>query len=149
MSTEDAIHHIINIAEKQTKPKELEFLLIILLDIKSAFDNCWFPHILKQLKRKRCPKNLYDIIESYLNDRFSILKTGNITISKKLDKGCPQGSALGPGLWNINYDNLLEIETPKNSEIMGFCDNTKVLVFGKDIKQIEINANQILEKMCE
>ena len=104
---------------------------------------------MKQLKRKKCPKNLYNIIESYLNDRFAILKTGNITISKKLDKGCPQGSALGPGLWNINYDNLLEIETPENSEIMGFCDDTKVLVFGKDIKQIEIKANQILEEMSE
>jgi len=68
---------------------------------------------------------------------------------KRLTKSCPQGSALGPGLWNINYDELLELKTPDNSKITGFCDDTKLLFAGKDIKIIEKNANKLLKRVYE
>jgi hypothetical protein len=71
---------------------------VIILDIKGAFDHCWWPQILKQLKEKNCPKNLYNLIKGYLSERYALIKLGNILITKKLNKGCPQGSALGPGL---------------------------------------------------
>jgi hypothetical protein len=144
--TENAIKHLIDMANKH---KKTGFLLVIILDIRAAFDNCWWPHILKQLKRKRCPKNLYKLVQSYLSDRYVMFKVGELIAMRRLTKSCPQGSALGPGLWNINYNELLELKTPENSEITGFCDDTKLLFAGKDIKIIEKNANELLQKVYE
>jgi ribonuclease HI len=144
-STEDALKYVLELGQKAIKSKS--FLLIIVLDIKGAFDHCFWPQILSQLKFKNIPKNLYEIIKSYLNNRFAIIKIGNTIISKKLTKGCPQGSALGPGLWNINYDELLSIRTPENCEIAGCCDDTKALIFEKSIEEIETKANQLLKNI--
>jgi len=69
----------------------------------------------------------------------------NLLIARKLDKGCPQGSALGPGLLNISYDELLSLKTPTNTSIAGCCDDIKALIFGQNLKQIESNSNKILE----
>jgi hypothetical protein len=44
-STEDAINHIISLAQEMINKKQ--FLLIILLDIKGAFDNTSWPQIFK------------------------------------------------------------------------------------------------------
>jgi hypothetical protein len=36
------------------------------------------------------------------------------------------------------------MKTPENSEIAGCCDDTKALIYGKDIKDIETRSNQLL-----
>jgi hypothetical protein len=50
-------------------------------------------------------------IKSYSKDREAILVCGQEYMKKSLTKGAPQGSSLGPGLWNIFFDDLLNIET--------------------------------------
>jgi len=144
-STQTAINHLIKKVEIQLKRKL--FLHFISLDIKGAFDNAFWPSILAQLREKKVPQNLYFMIENYLSDREVILICGNEYIKKKLSKGCPQGSALGPGLWNILYDSLLNIQIPVNSELIAFCDDTGCLITGNDINSIESTANQVLAKL--
>jgi len=43
-----------------------EFVIIVSLDIRTAFDAAWWPNIIKSLQDCRCPKNLYYLIKSYL-----------------------------------------------------------------------------------
>lgn len=62
-STEDALETVHKLGQEVLKNRE--YLLIIVLDITGAFDNCWWHQILKQLKDKNCPKNLYKTIRSY------------------------------------------------------------------------------------
>ena len=45
-------------------------------------------------------------------------------------KGCPQGSASDPGLWNIQYDSLLNLEYTKCTKVMTYADNLMILVKG-------------------
>ncbi len=47
-----------------------------------AFDHAFWPFILHQLRKKKCPKNLYFIIKSFLNDREAILVCGREYITK-------------------------------------------------------------------
>jgi hypothetical protein len=56
-STEDALEYVHQLGKKVLKNKA--YLLIVVLDIKGAFDNCWWSQILKQLKDKKCSKNLF------------------------------------------------------------------------------------------
>jgi hypothetical protein len=118
---------------------------MIPLDIKGAFNNAWWPFIYKQLKEKKCPKNLYDLIVSYFTERTVIFEIANIKIVKKVTKSCPQGSCLAPILWNIYYDSFLSIELPVNTNISGFADDTALLIKGDTINQIEIKSNEVLK----
>ncbi len=120
-------------------------MLIVSLYIKGAFDNAWWPQISVQLKQKYCAKNLFYLIKSYLNDRKAILQIGHIIGYRLLPKSCPQSSALGPGLWDILYDKLLEIPTQNDSDIIGFCNDTLALIWYKDISTIEETANKLLQ----
>jgi hypothetical protein len=89
------------------------------------------------------------MIESYLSDRHVIMKIGNTLVTKKLSKGTPQGSALGPGLWTILYDELLQMNKPYNSDIIVFCDDTLCLIWGYTIQDIELRTNALLKQISE
>jgi hypothetical protein len=57
------------------------------LDIKGASDNTSWPQILKKLKDFNCPRNLYQMINSYLSERYAVIKIGNMVVQTKLTKG--------------------------------------------------------------
>jgi hypothetical protein len=144
-STQTAIK---NLTEKvKTQLNDKKFLLFISLDMKGAFDNVFWPSILLQLRKNKTSKNIYLTIKSYLTDREAIVVFGEEYIKKSLTKGLSQGSALGPGLWNIMFNDLLQIELPENSELQAYCDDTGAIITGNDINKIEEIANQVLEKL--
>jgi hypothetical protein len=53
--------------------KEGLYVVLISLDIKGAFDAAWWPGILYPLKTLKCPRNLYNLSESYFNGRKAVL----------------------------------------------------------------------------
>jgi hypothetical protein len=66
-STEKALHSVKDFIKDSFNKKG--FGLIISLDISGAFNTCYWPKILTQLKLKKCPQNLYKLIESYFCNR--------------------------------------------------------------------------------
>ena len=55
---------------------------------------------------------------------------------RNISKGCPQGSASGPGFWNIFYNSLLNLEYSKNTKVIAYADDLMILVKGSN--QIEV-----------
>lgn len=43
----------------------------------------------------------------------------------------PQGSNLGPPLWNIMYDGIFWLKVPKEAKIIGFADDVAVIMVAK------------------
>jgi hypothetical protein len=78
-----------------------QYVALISLDVKGAFDAVWWHSILITLKTLKCPRNLYNLCVSYFNNRSAILLLNSSMEQRKISKGCPQGSASGPGLWNL------------------------------------------------
>lgn len=126
-----------------------ESVAMISLDVEGAFNSAWWPGILNSLKHFRCPKNIYNLTRSYLSDRVCFLAIKSTKIERKLSKGCPQGSCCGPGLWNVQYDSLLNLQYKTGTKVIAFADDVIVLIKGKNVLEIENKANIELNKISK
>ena len=106
-STIDAAMVVKNVVDEGLKAGEV--IILVSLDIQTAFDAAWWPNILKSLQDCGFPRNLYYLIKSYLNQRSAILSTNSIKVERDISRGFPQGSCCGPGLWNIQHNSLLTL----------------------------------------
>lgn len=70
--------------------------------ISGAFENVWWQILLIKFKNTGCFCNIYSLVYSRFYNSTTKLKLG----LKTLTKGCPQGSVLGPYLWNIGFDDF-------------------------------------------
>jgi hypothetical protein len=84
--------------------------ILINPDVKGAFDAAWRPSILNYLKTLKCSRNLYNLCESYLNERGATLVLNDSREQRKISKDGPQVSPSGPGFWNLQYNSLLNLE---------------------------------------
>ena len=74
-------------------------------------------------------------MHSYLNDRKNRVKIGNTTSEwKTCNRGCPQGSALGPTLWNL-YQNDLFYESIR-SQLSSYADDHQLYISGNNVSDV-------------
>lgn len=94
-STIDTIKKVRKII-KNKLDKELE-VVAVSLDIKNAFNSIEWGVIRKAMEKKKLPEYLQKIIGDYLKNRKItwIGRDGN-RYYKKVERGAPQGSVLGP-----------------------------------------------------
>jgi len=71
------------------------------LDITSAFDNLRWAPLLTQLGSLGASLGTLKIVDSYLQNRWADLTIEGIHHRRKLARGCPKGSQLGPTLWKV------------------------------------------------
>lgn len=103
-STVDAINYLM----KGTDNSNYKYLATVYIDTAGAFANLWWSALFKRLTDINCPEQLCNCQKSYMRNRYIRYKgpRGN-DIQKMASKGCPQGSVLGPHLWNLVMDDLL------------------------------------------
>jgi hypothetical protein len=144
-STEDSVLKVVEWSREVLRSKQLGIL--ISLDIAGAFDNAWWPKIMQQLNKKRCPRNLHKLVRNYFSRRKAQLTIGNSKIVKDLSKGCPQEKSCSPGLWMILYDILLCLQLPENCSIMAYADDALLLIKADTITGLENSANTALNSI--
>jgi hypothetical protein len=66
-----------------------------------------------------------------------------------VSKGCSQGSCLGPGMWNIFYNTLLNVTFTSGTKIIAFADYLVLLTRGKLVSELENTANAELTKISK
>ena len=121
--------------------------IIVTLDVRGAFDSAWWPNILKTLKDFNCPRNLYYLTKSYLSQRTAIMSTNTVRVEREVSRGCPQGSCCGPGLWNIQYNSLLNLEFRKQTKAIAFADDLLIAVKAESIREAENITNMEMQKI--
>jgi len=102
--------------------------------------------VLKNLQESGCPRNLYNLTKNYFSQRKATLATNNINIERAVSRGCPQGSCLRPGKWNIFYNSLLNLTFMSGTKIIAFTDDLIILTRGKSVSEVENTANIELKK---
>lgn len=146
-STEDALYDLIKHVKSNLEDKKI--VLMISLDIEGAFDNAWWPALKQQLVERKCPKNLYAMVCSYLQDRKIIVNYARATSQRETTKGCVQGSIGGPTFWNTILDPLLHKLEDEGAYCQAFADDVVLVFTGHTISWIEETANSTLDTVVE
>ena len=58
--------------------------------------------------------------------------------------GAPQGSWVGPFVWNVMYDDFLRMELPAGTSIIGFADDVLNVCAADDVRILELRINESL-----
>lgn len=149
-STDDAIQRVID----KIKSCNNKYAVAVCIDISGAFDNLWWPAIKYRLMEANISNKLLTIIESYFKNRITMIIGKNKKIKKKMQKGCPQGSILGPTAWCWCMDTLLdEIDNLGIAAIncIAYADDLLIILEGNSRNELERNGMLALtqvQKWC-
>lgn len=145
-STTDALHDAMAVVDlAKTLHEEV---IAVSLDIRAAFDNAHWPLLLSQLRRYRCPRNIYRLICNYHEDRTVSIKYAGASATKTMTKGCVQGSVCGPTFWNLVLEELLAKTMPEGCHLQAFADDLLLIARGTKTKlktRVELALAMIVE----
>lgn len=114
---------------------------VIYLDFKKAFDSVPHQRLLLKLQAYGITGNILLWIEDFLLNRVQTVKVGNdYSESSPVLSGIPQGSVLGPTLFTIFINDLLECA---ESFCKIFADDTKVYNVSTKHCQIQNDLDKI------
>ena len=80
-------------------------------------------------------------MRSYFNDRYNRVKLGSVVSDwQKVQRGCPQGSAFGPLIWNI-YQNDLTYSVNSDLKLNMYADDHQFYTIGDT--PIDVNDKMV------
>lgn len=104
--------------------------MTVQLDVKSAFTMLEHQAIIDELVKMNVPKNTVTTLRDYLEDRRVLMKSEGERVTKSMQRGATQGSALGPHLFILTTNRALkdmERELAKHqrvkSQLVAYADD--------------------------
>ena len=119
-----------------------EFLAVVSLDIKKAFDSVWHKGLVYKVHKAGCDLNTAKMVQSFLNNRVAMIKVDGLHSKElRINRGVPQGTRLGPLLYNI-YTGDLNLDLSPRERLQTYADDTL-------LSYCSINAFHATQKVAE
>ena len=152
-------HHTTAVSDFVFNRDNKPYIVAVFTDISKAFDSIPLEEIIDAIWSSNIPQVYKWSISSFVEDRIYRVQIrdvdGNTAASDWMDKlyGTPQGSTLGPLIWNTFFDPLLvEISalasshlTPTEELDLAFADDLTLIAASEDLQVVE----QCLEEKLE
>ena len=122
---------------------------VVLTDVSKAFDCSDHNLLIAKLDAYGFEKQSIDFLHSYLTKRKQRTKVDSACSSwEMLLSGVPQGSILGPLLFNIYICDMF-FEMPKNIDFVGYADNNTLYTYSSNIEEVLENLQEALEQLFQ
>lgn len=130
--------------------KNRECCVMILVDVENAFNSAPWQKIIEALERVGISEYLLNVVKSYLSSRYIITEHNEI---RAVTCGVPQGSVLGPVLWNVFYNAVLNLDIETGVKLVAYADDLAIMVKEKDRNRLEDKCSyaiyRVLTKLKE
>ncbi|GBN54617.1 hypothetical protein AVEN_147235-1 [Araneus ventricosus] len=139
-SCEGAVNNIIS---KIRENKETKHCAVISLDIKSAFNSMDWSILFTIFESYDISDFYKNFIFHYLIDRKVVFVDETVNTERQFFMGCPQGSVIPLGIWNIYFNKILELD---NEEffVQAFADDLALVTTGRNRRKLVDNTNRLL-----
>ena len=123
-----------------------EKLGAVFVDLSKAFDTVNHTLLLSKLNNYGIHNHELELMKSFLSNRFNYVEIDNARSSLRgLECGVPQGSSLGPLLFNIFINDIPKVI--KKCKIMLFADDIVIYYSSKNLEEINSALNYDLENI--
>jgi len=153
-STIDAIKAVTQLAANAIEGERVlggskDYCLVCTLDFKNACNSSNWNLVLQALDRMGISDYLIDLVADYFKDRVLTYSSDVGEYEYQVTGGVPQGSIVGPIIWNVMYDGILRQVLPEGSTVVGFADDIALVTVVKTLEENTDRCSLLIDTlMC-